>query len=98
MRQTFQDFLSLCAEQQSQIDWACQALEKKVDFQELSAELANKADVQDVSNAITEIVVSTDTRKELESLKMKVNEYRQELDEDQNKHTKKIFEGFKQET
>ena len=60
--------------------------------------MQQKADYQDVSNAITEIVVSTDAKKEIEALKTQLSEYRESLDLDQNKHTKQIFDSFKLET
>ena len=39
---------------------------------DLDSELERKADVQDVSNAITEMVMGNDMRKELEELKTKL--------------------------
>ena len=67
----------------------------RVDF---DTELERKADVQDVSNAITEMVMGNDIRNEVESIKTKLGQYRHEIDMDQNKHVKSMFEGFKQET
>ena len=65
---------------------------------DLDAELAQKADVQDVSNAITEVMMTQDVRKEIEAIKTKLGQYRHEIDMDQNKHVKSMFDGFKQET
>ena len=42
--------------------------------------MAQKADVQDVSNAMTEVIVTTDCRKEVDSLRQQVNQYKQEVD------------------
>ena len=36
---------------------------------DLENELANKADVQDVSNAITEVMMNNDIKKDLEAVK-----------------------------
>lgn len=51
--------------------------------------------MQDVSNAITEMVMDNDMRKELEAIKTKLGQYRHEIDMDQNKHVKSMFDGFK---
>lgn len=65
---------------------------------QLENDLAQKADVQDVSNAITEVIMNNDVKKELEQVKNQLGQYRHEIDMDQNKHVKSMFEGFKQET
>ena len=54
--------------------------------------------MQDVSNAMTEVIVTTDCRKEVESLRQQVTQYKQEADMEQNKHVKQMFDGFRQET
>lgn len=72
--------------------------QKCVTRSDFENELSNKADVQDVSNAITEVVMSNDMRKDIESLKTKLAQYKHEIDMDQNKHVKSMFDGFKQET
>jgi len=38
--------------------------------------------VQDVSNAITEVVMANDVRKEVETIKTKLAQYRHEIDMD----------------
>ena len=60
--------------------------------------MTQKADIQDVSNAITEVMMSNDVRKEIEVIKSQLGQYRHEIDMDQNKHVKSMFDGFKQET
>jgi len=40
---------------------------------DISSSLQNKADVQDVSNAITEVIVSVDSRKQIERLEKKLD-------------------------
>ena len=65
---------------------------------DFDAELTQKADIQDVSNAITEVMMSNDLRKEIEAIKSQLGQYRHEIDMDQNKHVKSMFDGFKQET
>ncbi len=62
---------------------------------EFQTQMAQKADVQDVSNAITEVVMSNDTKKDIEAIKTKLAQYRHEIDMDQNKHVKSMFDGFK---
>ena len=98
VRQTFQEVLALCGDQQSQIDRCLQKLDGKISNQELQQELAQKADVQDVSNAMTEVIVTTDCRKEVDNLKQQIVQYKQEIDMEQNKHVKQMFEGFRKET
>ena len=73
-------------------------LDSKISLQELQQEMAQKADVQDVSNAMTEVIVTTDCRKEVESLRQQLTQYKQEIDMEQNQHVKQMFEGFGQET
>lgn len=42
--------------------------------------------------------MGNDVRQDIEALKNKLGQYRHEIDMDQNKHVKSMFEGFKQET
>jgi len=42
--------------------------------------------------------MSRDVQKEIETLKQQLGQYRHEINMDQNKHVKSMFEGFKQET
>lgn len=42
--------------------------------------------------------MSNDTKKDIEAIKTKLAQYRHEIDMDQNKHVKSMFDGFKQET
>ena len=60
--------------------------------------MTQKADIQDVSNAMTEVIVTTDCRKEVETMKQQLTQYKQEVDMEQNKHVKQMFEGFRLET
>jgi hypothetical protein len=64
----------------------------------LQTELAHKADVQDVSNAITEVIMSVDCRKDIEQLKKIIQQKSEEKEVSQGKKMLKMFEGFKQET
>lgn len=54
--------------------------------------------MQDVSNAMTEVLLASDAKKEIAQLASKVNQYRTEIDLEQNRHVKSMFEGFKAET
>ena len=42
--------------------------------------------------------MTQDVRKEIEAIKTKLGQYRHEIDMDQNKHVKSMFDGFKMET
>ena len=64
----------------------------------LAAELVHKAEVQDVSNAITEVILSVDCRKDIENIKKLVNQRNEEKETNISKKMLKMFEGFKQET
>jgi t-SNARE complex subunit (syntaxin) len=43
-------------------------------------------------------MMSRDIQKEMETIKAQLAQYRHEIDMDQNKHVKSMFDGFKQET
>ena len=51
--------------------------------------------MQDVSSAITEVMMNNDIKKELDAVKNTLGQYRHEIDMDQNKHVKSMFDGFK---
>ena len=93
--------LALCAAQQAQLDQNSrqQSLVSRQEFREvLDHELASKADVQDVSNAITEVILSVDCRKDIDQLKKLVNMRSEEKETSMSKKMLKMFDGFKQET
>ena len=64
---TFRDVVSLCAGQQDMM----QVMQNTIQANkaELEQKIGQKADVQDVSNAITEVIMTVDTRKDIEKLK-----------------------------
>ena len=41
-------------------------LDTKIGMQDLQQELSQKADIQDVSNAMTEVIMTTDCRKDVD--------------------------------
>ena len=47
---------------------------------------------------MTEVIMTTDCRKDVDQLKHQITSYRQEIDMEQNKHVKQMFEGFRKET
>ena len=49
---------------------------------DIGTALQNKADVQDVSNAITEVIVSVDSRKQVERLEKKLEQTKIDLKDD----------------
>jgi len=82
-----------------QLDRCQQHVQQKcVTRADFENELAQKADILEVSNAITEVVASSDVRKELEAVKTKLAQLKYAVEMDSNKHVKSMFDGFKVET
>ena len=94
---TFRDVVSLCAGQQDMM----QVMQNTIQANkaELEQKIGQKADVQDVSNAITEVIMTVDTRKDIEKLKKNLDQNDKDVkgtSRDKDKISS-LMEGFRQE-
>ena len=60
----------------------------------MQSELLKKADVQDVSSAITEVIVSVDQRKDLEKLRTNIENTKNDLREEVSSTTLQKINGL----